>query len=78
MDIKSKSIGALPLTFNFDYSINIKFCVADRLDFFNDFNAAFSAYADACACRNDVFKAWIARISDRRCMFTPGAPPGSK
>lgn len=58
---------------DFDYFISIKFCVADRLDLFNNFNAAFSVYADACAGRNDVFKTWIARISDRCCMFTSGA-----
>lgn len=53
------------LTFDFYYFINIKFCVADRLDFFNNLNTAFSTYADASAGRNDIFHAWIARIFDR-------------
>ena len=48
-------------SFQVDYLINIKFRFADGFDFFNDFNAAFPAYADACAGGNDVFKAWCYR-----------------
>ena len=63
-------------SFQVDYLIDIKFRLADGFDFFNDFNAAFPAYADACAGGNDVFKAWIARIFDRCRMFASGALRG--
>lgn len=54
------SVLAFQLLSDFYDLISIKFCAADSFDFFNNFNAAFSAYADTRACRNDVFKAWIA------------------
>ena len=57
------------LLFDFYCFINVKFCVADRFDFIDNFNAAFSAYANTGAGRNYVFKAWVARISDRCSMF---------
>ena len=50
------------LLFDFYCFINVKFCVADRFDFIDNFNAAFSAYANTGAGRNYVFKAWVAPV----------------